>query len=154
MGDGVDGKKVSPCILAGNVAALFAIPGCALIAQVPHFAAEMARLGYPPYFLTLFGALKVAGAAVILAPRLPTLKEWAYAGMGFDVVGAIVSRVSVGDPLITVALPILIGLLLALSWALRPVERRLVTSDVLARTPPNPELGEDTRFSRNELGGR
>jgi DoxX-like family len=114
------------------VAALFAVPGAALIAQVPHFVAEMARLGYPTYFLTLFGAFKVAGALVILAPRLPTLKEWAYAGLSFDIVGAIVSRISVGDPPITVALPALIGALLALSWGLRPAARRLVASNPAA----------------------
>src|SRR6516162_3743239 len=94
-------------------AALFAVPGAALVAQVPHFAAEMGRLGYPGYFLLLLGAFKVAGAAVILAPRLPILKEWAYAGMVFDVVGAVVSRLSVGDPPAAIALPVAIGVLLA-----------------------------------------
>src|SRR6516162_3088546 len=56
-------------------AALFAVPGAALVAEIPHFAAEMGRLGYPGYFLLLLGAFKVAGAAVILAPRLPILKN-------------------------------------------------------------------------------
>ena len=113
-------------------AALFAVPGAALMAKAPHFVVEMGRLGFPGYFLVLLGAFKVAGAAVILAPRLPTLKEWAYAGMSFDVVGAIVSRISVGDPPITVALPILIGVLLALSWALRPAARKFIISNPAA----------------------
>jgi hypothetical protein len=107
-------------------AALFATPGAALIAKAPHFASEMGRLGYPGYFLTLLGVFKVAGAVVILAPRLPLLKEWAYAGLSFDVVGAIVSRISVGDPPLAVALPISIAVVLALSWALRPAARRLI----------------------------
>lgn len=105
-------------------AALFVVPGAALVAKVPHFAAEMGRLGYPGYFLLLLGAFKVAGALVILAPRLPVLKEWAYAGMAFDVVGAIVSHLSVGDPPATAALPVVIGILLATSWGLRPPGRR------------------------------
>ncbi len=113
-------------------AALFAVPGAALMAKVPHFAVEMGRLGFPGYFLILLGTFKVAGAAVILAPRLPVLKEWAYAGMSFDIVGAIVSRISVGDPPITMALPILIGALLALSWALRPAARKLVPFNAIA----------------------
>jgi hypothetical protein len=113
-------------------AALFAVPGAALLANVPHFAVEMGRLGYPGYFLVLLGAFKVAGALVILAPRLPVLKEWAYAGMGFDVVGAIVSHLSLGDPPTTAALPVAIGILLATSWALRPPGRRLVPSKTAA----------------------
>jgi hypothetical protein len=115
-------------------AALFAIPGAALVAQAPHFASEMARLGYPSYFLILFGAFKMAGAAVILAPRLPLLKEWAYAGLGFDVIGAVISRIAVGDPPTALLLPILIGLLLTLSWALRPTARRLILSVPAATT--------------------
>jgi DoxX-like protein len=118
------------------VAVLFAVPGAALMAKVPHFAAEMGRLGFPGYFLTLLGAFKVAGAVIILAPRLPTLKEWAYAGMMFDIVGAIVSHISVGDPPITVALPVLIGVLLTLSWASRPVARRLVAQRTAALVAP------------------
>jgi hypothetical protein len=110
------------------LAALFAAPGAALVAKVPHFADEMARLGYPGYFLTLLGAFKLAGAAVILAPRLPVLKEWAYAGMSFDVAGAIFSRLSIGDPPQALAMPAFIGVLLALSWALRPAGRKPVPS--------------------------
>src|SRR6516164_7675135 len=106
-----------PTILA---AALFAVPGAALVAKAPHFADEMRRLGYPGYFLTLLGAFKLAGAVVILAPRLPVLKEWAYAGMSFDIAGAIFSHLSVGDPPQALAVPALIGLLMTLSWIARP----------------------------------
>jgi hypothetical protein len=111
------------------VAALFAVPGAALVAKAPHFADEMRRLGYPGYFLTLLGAFKLAGAAVILAPRLPVLKEWAYAGMSFDIAGAIFSHLSVGDPPQVLAIPALIGVLLTLSWALRPARRRPAPSN-------------------------
>src|SRR5208337_4532789 len=106
------------------VAALFAVPGAALVAKAPHFADEMGRIGYPGYFLTLLGVFKLAGAAVILVPRLPVLKEWAYAGMSFDIGGAIFSHVSVGDPLSAIAMPAFIAVLLTLSWVLRPAGRR------------------------------
>ena len=118
-----------PTILA---AALFAVPGAALVAKVPHFADEMGRLGYPGYFLALLGAFKLAGAAVILAPGLPVLKEWAYAGMSFDIAGAIFSHLSVGDPPQTLAMPAFIGVLLILSWALRPAARKPAPSNPVA----------------------
>ena len=114
------------------VAALFAVPGAALTARVPHFADEMGRLGYPGYFLALLGAFKLAGAAVILAPGLPVLKEWAYAGMSFDIAGAIFSHLSVGDPPQALAVPALIGLLMTLSWIARPAGRRPASSNPVA----------------------
>ena len=106
-------------------ALLFAVPGAALLAGVPHFVDEMRRLGYPDYFFLILGGFKVLGAVVILAPRLPRLKEWAYAGMSFDVVCAALSRAAIGDDAPKIALPILIGTLVLASWALRPDGRRL-----------------------------
>src|SRR3569833_1210576 len=104
-------------------ALLFAVPGAALLANVPHFSNEMARLGYPAYFLSMFGALKMIGAVAVLAPRLRRLKEWAYAGMIFDVVFAAVSHAVMGDGVFAAILPLVIGSVVLLSWALRP-ERR------------------------------
>src|SRR6185312_13386397 len=107
-------------IVTAVVAALFAVPGVALVARSPHFASEMARLGYPPHFLTILGVLKILGALVIVAPRLRRLKEWAYAGMMFDALGAVLSRMAVGDPLVMLIGPLIVGALVLLSWALRP----------------------------------
>ena len=106
-------------------ALLFAVPGSALLVKAAHFAAEMARLGYPNYFLFLFGLLKVVGAVTILVPGFPRLKEWAYAGMVFDVVFAAYSRAAVNDPLPQILFPLVIGTLVVVSWALRPASRKL-----------------------------
>ena len=106
-------------------AALFAVPGGALLARDHHFTAEMARLGYPAYFLLPFGALKILGALVILLPGLPRVKEWAYAGMAFDVAFAVYSRAALGDALSLVLFPFVIGAAALLSWAMRPAARKL-----------------------------
>ena len=59
----------------------------------PGFLMEgMLKLGYPPYFCTILGVWKVLGGIVVLLPRLPRLKEWAYAGMLFDLTGASASH--------------------------------------------------------------
>jgi uncharacterized membrane protein YphA (DoxX/SURF4 family) len=106
-------------------ALLFAIPGSALLVKAAHFATEMARLGYPDYFLFPFGLFKVTGAITILAPGLLRFKEWAYAGMVFDVVFAAYSRAAVNDPLPQILFPLVIGTLVVASWALRPSSRKL-----------------------------
>jgi|SRR5579872_5612139 len=115
-------------------ALLFAAPGLALVLRDPHFVAEMTRLGYPGYFLPFLGIWKVLGAVVVLVPGARYLKEWAYAGMIFDITGAIVSRAAAGDHGPELFLPFAIAGLVALSWALRPQDRRLSGSSAAPAT--------------------
>jgi hypothetical protein len=118
--------RIGYWVSTGLVALLFAAPGLALLLHNPQFAQEMARLGYPSYFLPFLGVWKILGAIVVLAPRTAYLKEWAYAGMMFDISGALVSRALAGDGGFELFLPFVIAALVALSWALRPAERRLI----------------------------
>lgn len=83
-------------------------------------------LGYPPYFVTILGVWKVLGAIAILVPRFPRLKEWAYAGIFFDLTGAAASNVAVGGYgayAFHVIAPLAIAGLAVASWALRPEGR-------------------------------
>jgi len=45
-------------------------------------------LGYRPYVVHLLAVAKVLGVIAILTPGFPRLKEWAYAGFMFDLIGA------------------------------------------------------------------
>ena len=96
------------------------------VLRVPQVRGLIERLGYPPYFLVILGTWKLLGAVALVIPRFPRLKEWAYAGVFFDLTGAVVSLFASG--LINVgamAYPIfMIGVAVA-SWALRPPSRRL-----------------------------
>src|SRR6187402_293498 len=86
-------------ILTVLFAAFMAMSGITNILAVPD-AVELIvnHLLYPEYFLRLIGVAKVLGAIAILIPGFPRIKEWAYAGLTFDLVGAIVSMIAVGDP--------------------------------------------------------
>ncbi|MGH3321642.1 MAG: DoxX family protein [Streptosporangiaceae bacterium] len=84
----------------------------------------MTQLGYPAYFAVIMGVWKVPGAAALLAPRFPRLKEWAYAGAIFTYTGAAASHLAVGQGAATVVLPLIFVVLAAASWALRPPNRR------------------------------
>jgi hypothetical protein len=81
------------------------------------------HLGYPTYFLPFIGVAKVLGVVAILAPGRPALKEWAYAGFVYDLVGAMYSHISVGDAPTQWLIIFLPLLLLAGSYALH--RRRL-----------------------------
>ena len=105
----------------------FAGSGFANLLHVRHVAEDMTHLGYPPYFMTILGTWKVLGAIVVAAPQLPRAKEWAYAGMTFDLTGAAASRAAAGDGVVTVLVPLTIAAVVGLSWATRPADRKLAT---------------------------
>ena len=107
------------------LAIAFLVPGLGNIIHASHIASDMAHLGYPSYFLSILGCWKVLGAIAILVPGLPRLKEWAYAGMIFDLTGAAASRAAVGDGALMVLIPLLIGSVAFMSWSLRPSGRKL-----------------------------
>jgi hypothetical protein len=85
-------------------------------------------LGYPMYFFAILGIWKVLGAIAILVPRFPRLKEWAYAGIFFDLTGAAASCAAVGGYgayAFHVIAPLIIAGFMMASWALRPPSRTL-----------------------------
>jgi hypothetical protein len=107
------------------VALGFALGGVLDLLGSPEVLAGLSELGYPAYLAGFLGMWKVLGALAVLAPRAPLLKEWAYAGMFFDLTGAAYSHAQSGDPAAKVLTPVVFLALLAVSWALRPAGRRL-----------------------------
>jgi uncharacterized membrane protein YphA (DoxX/SURF4 family) len=98
------------------------------------FAAEgIIELKYPLYIMTILGIWKILGGIVVLLPRLPLLKEWAYAGMTFNLTGAAASHFANGDPLGDVITPLVLWGIVAASWALRPASRRIAGVPSLAQ---------------------
>ena len=96
------------------------------VLRVPQASVLIERLGYPSYFLVILGIWKLLGAVALVIPKFPRLKEWAYAGVIFDLTGAVASLFASGLVTVgTAAYPVLmIGVAFA-SWALRPPSRRL-----------------------------
>jgi len=96
------------------------------VLRVPQVRGLIERLGYPPYFLVILGTWKLLGAVALVIPRFPRLKEWAYAGVIFDLTGAVASLFASGLINVgTMAFPILMTFVTVASWALRPPSRRL-----------------------------
>lgn len=84
-------------------------------------------LGYPGYFLTIIGVCKLLGVTAVLVPKFPLLKEWAYAGMFFLMLGAIISHLAVGDEAIKLFGPTLLLTLTVVSWYFRPADRKIIS---------------------------
>ena len=110
----------------------------------PGAVAGIRNLGYPAHFIILLGAWKLLGALAVLAPRSPRLKEWAYAGMLFDLTGASVAHAAAGDPLGNVVAPILLLGIVMASWALRPQERAIAGAPLRPATIPMANVGVES----------
>ena len=97
--------------------------GLAYVLGAEFAVGGVVALGYPAYVVTILGVWKLLAVPALLVPGFDRLKEWAYAGVMFDLTGAAASHLAVGDPLWH---QFLIGGLLAaafVSYALRPAVR-------------------------------
>jgi hypothetical protein len=89
-------------------------------------------LGYPLFFIPFIGVAKFLGVLAILVPGFPRIKEWAYAGLFFDLIGATYSILAIGKPdWMFMALPL--GLATA-SYVFYQKRRKLQSEAVNERT--------------------
>jgi hypothetical protein len=91
-----------------------AIPDIIVVPEAVEFV--NGKLGYPVYLIPFLGVAKALGVVAIVVPGFPRLKEWAYAGLFFDLAGATYSVLSVEGILPQHAFMILPFSLLALSY--------------------------------------
>lgn len=118
-------------VSTGILALAFGSGGVAYLAGGEEQLGGMAELGYPAYFVTILGVFKVLGALAIVTPRFPRVREWAYAGMAFDLIGAAASHAAVGHPVVKVAVPLVFLAIMAVSWRL--AEGRSVRHETIVR---------------------
>lgn len=92
--------KILYWVFTGLLAALMLLSGIPDVLVVPDaITIVKTHLGYPQYIIPFLGVAKVLAAIVIIIPGFPRLKEWAYAGIVFDLGGALYSAIAVGDPI-------------------------------------------------------
>lgn len=74
-------------------------------------------LGYPDYFAYALIICKVLGVIAIAVPQVPgKLKEWAYAGLTFNLIFAFISHACVDKNAAFMFMPILVLGILAVSY--------------------------------------
>ena len=125
-------------ITTGVTALAFTAIGIANLARVPAVLEGVTHLGYPAYLSTILGIWQLLGAAAIAAPAPRRLKEWAYAGMFFNLTGAAASHIASGDPLAKVLVPlVLLAVVVASARGMRDAERALHPSSGVAPLTPD-----------------
>jgi len=80
-------------VLFGGFMMFSAIPDIIVVPDAVDFVST--KLGYPEYIIPFLGVAKFLGVVAILVPGFPRIKEWAYAGLFFDLAGATYSGICV-----------------------------------------------------------
>ena len=88
--------KIIYWVVTGLFALLMISSGIQEVMQTKEASEFITNLGYPAYIVPFLGVGKILGSIAILIPGFPRLKEWAYAGLVFDLVGATYSIFAFG----------------------------------------------------------
>ena len=99
-------------VLFGGFMLMTAIPNIMVDADSVNLITT--QLHYPVYIIPFLGVAKVLGSLGILIPGFPRIKEWSYAGLFFDLIGATYSAIAVEGlqvPMLFMILPFGIGAL-------------------------------------------
>jgi hypothetical protein len=88
--------KIFYWIITGLFSAFMLFSAVPDILVVPDAVTLMTSLGYPVYIIPFLGVAKLLGVIAILIPGFPKIKEWAYAGLFFDLIGATYSGLAKG----------------------------------------------------------
>jgi hypothetical protein len=93
------------------------MPLSTLLFMPQYINAGTKPLGYPDYFAYSLIIFKVVGATVIMLPKLPgKLREWAYAGLTFNLIFAVISHIMVDKNISFILMPIVVGIILTVSY--------------------------------------
>jgi hypothetical protein len=116
----------------GLLAAWLLAGGTFDITHAKGAVAILAGLGYPEYLSTILGAAKLLAVLALMHPRTQRLREWAYAGITFDGMGALFSHIAMKDPAVPTLAPLVFLAITLGSYLLRPARYK---------TGPGPEPG-------------
>ncbi len=117
-------RKIAYWAATGLVTIATLSAGLSYLMTTPHAVANFQHVGYPQQLRIVLGIGKLAGAIVLLLPRLPLLKEWVYANFTFMWIAATVAHYLADDGALTLAPVALLGSL-AVSYVTRAPNRRV-----------------------------
>ncbi|NIJ56122.1 DoxX family protein [Dyadobacter arcticus] len=88
------------------------------IVSHPASLKQLTDIDFPTYLAPFLGVARLLGLIAVVNPKYPRLKEWAYAGLTFDIIGAIYSQIATEQPFTDLLFPLLAIFLLSGSYLL------------------------------------
>ena len=116
-------RTVCYWVSTGLVAALSVFAAFAYLSGGAQAVQGFAHVGYPQQLRIILGIAKLLGAITLVVPRLPKLKEWAYAGFTFAWISACVAHYLAKDGS-KAFMPLILLVFLCVSYVTRPTSRK------------------------------
>ena len=116
-------RKVIYWMSTGLLAALSIFAAFTYLAGNPQAVQGFAHVGYPQQLRVILGVAKLLGAITLVAPGLPRIKEWAYAGFTFAWISASVAHYLAKDGPKAFT-PLILLVFLFVSYVTRPASRQ------------------------------
>lgn len=121
------GRKIVYWVATGLVFAMSILAAFTYLSGNPEAVEGFAHIGYPQQLRVILGIAKPLGGIALIVPRFPKLKEWAYAGFTFSWISAFIAHYLAKDGP-KAFLPVVLLVLLFISYVTRPASRRLGTN--------------------------
>jgi hypothetical protein len=118
-------KQISYWFFTALLVAWLLAGGIFDVLHLPAANAILQALGYPAYLATILGICKLLAVAALLYPRTRFLREWAYAGITFDALGAFASHLAMKHSIGATTAPLIMFSFAIISYMLRPAAYRL-----------------------------
>lgn len=90
--------KILYWVFTSLIAFGFLMSSFIYLTKDPKITGGFQFLGYPQYLIPFLGIAKLLGALAIIQPWSKTVKEWAYAGITFTILGATWTHISTNTP--------------------------------------------------------
>lgn len=113
-----NGLKITYWIFTIVFAAFMLFSGFSSIFTSSEGNEVMDQLGYPLYLNLILGFAKIFGSVAILQNKWNTIKEWAYAGFTFDIIGASLSFAFIGAGFVASSFPLVFLVVMFVSYSL------------------------------------
>lgn len=110
--------KVWYWIVTGIFAAVMLFSGISELIGNEQGDKILLDLGYPLYLNLILGVAKIGGALILLQTKFKMIKEWAYAGFTFDILGASFSYALAGQGIGSALSPLMFLVVMFISYAL------------------------------------
>ena len=120
--------KILYWTFTGIFAAFFIFSAFLYLSKNPALTENFKNLGFTGFFIPMLGIAKLLGALSILNPWFPKLREWAYAGFTFTLIGAIWLHAVTSTSFI---MPLVFLVLLAASYFFNNKLNRFQTSNLV-----------------------
>ncbi len=121
-------NKIIYWIVTGFLSFAMLAGGVQQLLQIGGYVEIITRLGYPLYFMSILGAWKILGVIVLLIPKFPLVKEWAYAGFFFAMSGAAISHIAAGQAFVEAVPSLILLTVIVISWYFRPADRKIAAA--------------------------